>query len=756
MLLFAPALADELVYQRTWRVDDAGATDERLVGSPTVRLASGREWTPTTTSLIDPDGRAYGVDWQVGQDIEGGATSIAMQVWRFDGSTSALESEVPFENGDIDLLDSGVRGPAPVIHEAELSLGEGVEAWIEAGDDADTRALFLKVRDEEEFGPPPILEGLLDTDPVAYLDRLEERTLYVLDYASEFEASVVDLAADLNTIGVTVTAIQWTSWTIEITATPAHVRQLASDPRLVRIGLLGEARSDSNDGAETRASTQTQQFLDAGYTGEAPSANSVQDDMYVVVADTCIDEDHPAWNDEGPFYNSRLGAVWRWDGGFRPLYTYEDSAEGDCHGMGVSSILLANLLDGQDLANRATPGEQAQSSGVAVDATFAFIEIQPFEGESPTFSSIGAKVIALSPDVFNMSFSTGAGCDVDSPDNDVIDSMYASNIFVAKSASNDGHLTCTTNAPATASGAFTVGALTTSGVADLNSGWLDDLSSAGDDVHGRAIVDLVAPGRETSATAKWNDTYRMTGEFAQTSAATPTVAGAATILKDFLSSLLGAAWTNDVGNLHATMLLMGDGTRLSSTSLFNPLRSAPGPVAIHGDALDPAWGAGRMRMRLFTDAGMDGPWRARWCIRTVSSGGAVAPCLANPDSTGVNQALSADVERLRATAFWHEPNLGSLEDPANIAFAAFANGAFKYQTSGTAPGSKRLREDSAGGATWDVRLVPWCVPPPGALFDSAHPYANCGVSGATRKVHIAMYWEDMDRDDGGFPPASIQ
>lgn len=159
-------------------------------------------------------------------------------------------------------------------------------------------------------------------------------------------------------------------------------------------------------------------------------------------------------------------------------------------------------------------------------------------------------------------------------------------------------------------------------------------------------------------------------------------------------------------------------------------------------------------MRLFTNSGMDSPWRARWCTREVGQG-EVATCLANPDSGGANQDLDADVDRLRATAFWYEPNLGDPEDAANIAFAAYRNLSFQYQTSGTAPGKKRLREDTPGGAAWELRLIGWCVPEEDALFDEFHPYANC-VGDATRTVEVALYWEDGDRDDADGPPAAVQ
>ncbi len=754
----APAAADEVIFRREVAIRRDGTVSEReVVGSTVVEQAEGARWAVTTRDLISPDGDEYGVDWDIGQETEDADLVVSLTVTRFDAPLPSLEElAVPWADADREgSVEAWVKAVAsagePDVRSVQ-TVNEQLREWIAEDDDGSTRTLVLQLANVPVYEPPPPLDDLLDTDPVAFLDRWEARLLYREAYRSDVEAALLPVERILLEEGAEVIRRAWLAGAVFVEATREEAAAYVGDTRFGRVDWEGEIVLDSNDGAEVRASTQVDQFLTAGYTGETYSGMSARDDIFIVVADDCIDEDHPAWNDEGPSYISRLGTVWRWDSGlYRPLLGTEDSATGDCHGMGVTSILVANLFDGQDPLGRPLPAQQAQSSGNAIDATFDFIE------NNGPFDAVAGKIVALDPDVFTMSYSNGGWCDVDFWQNGLIDAIYANNTFVAKSAANDHHMfsTCTVNAPATAGGAFVAGALNETGVADLNAGPLESSSNQGRDVHGRAMIDLVAPGRETSATPKWNNSYRV-GAFGRTSAAAPTIGGAAAVLKDHHVNLLGSTWANDVGNLHATMLLMGDGTLSAPYSSFgNPASNNPGATATGGAELDQRWGAGRMRMRKFDHDGMDGPWRARWCLRTVTMGAAISPCLANPDGAGVNQALPQDVERLRATAFWYEPNLGSVEDPANIAFAAYRNGAFLYQTGGTAPGEKRLREDAAGGHLWDVRLLPWCVPPDGAIYNSAAPYGNCN-SQASRKVHVALYWEDMDRDDGGFPPASVQ
>lgn len=152
-------------------------------------------------------------------------------------------------------------------------------------------------------------------------------------------------------------------------------------------------------------------------------------------------------------------------------------------------------------------------------------------------------------------------------------------------------------------------------------------------------------------------------------------------------------------------------------------------------------------MRMFNDEGMDYPWRARWCTRTVSDGGTYT-CDVNPVS-GVNQPLDTDVEWFKASAWWYEPNLGASQNPADIDFRVCLDGSGCYTAQGSESQVKRLWLGSAAsGETLELQLVGTDVP---TSTETGYYFLQ-----KKRYVHIGMYYEDRDRDDGNGPPAGVE
>ncbi len=748
------ARADELIFERRMEFGSEGVVAEEVDGSPVVTLADGSSFVVGIRNLRAADGTVFGVDYDLGQASEGAPMDATVRVWRLEppardpADMAGLYAEVnpDASREELTTLEAALGNARGSGLARGVSIASDVRAWLETGEE-DRMAIVALLADHPDLDLPPPVDDLLETDPAAALDRMESRLLAIEAHRTRAAELRDPIVAELEAAGSEVTGASWMAGTVYFEAGPEAVRAMIEDSRFSRIQFEGESTVDSNDGIAARAATQMTQFVQAGYLGERPSDLNGKADIFAVVIDGCIDEDHPAWNDTSTG-SPRLDTVWRWDtslnpDAFRALLSTEDSATGACHGNGVSGILAADLTDGQD-ATVTDTALQADRSGNALEATFDFLEY-----DASSFGQEVDKLADLNPDVVVMSFGTGGDpCDVDDANNAEVESLFGLDVLVAKSASNDGHSRygpCSVTNPGASAAILVVGALETTAVPDLQAGILDPSSSQGPDVHGRALVDLLAPGRETSNLPIWNNGYRTTASFLHTSAATPVLGGAVSNLKDLLSTFLPASVYNDVGNLYATMLLMGDGTLSENCSGIDAnYCSDPGATATHGDALDQRWGAGRLRMRMFTDDGMDSPWRARWCVRTIGQS-ETGTCLTNPDGGGTNQSLSSDVERLRAAAYWFEPNLGSVEDPANIAFAAYKNGGFQYQTAGTAPSKKRLREDAANDAAWEVRVIGWCVPEEDAIFDEEDPYANCTGDGE-RTVHISLYWEDMDRE----------
>lgn len=759
------ARADELLFRRSVSTRRDGSVEEVLDGELGVLLSDGSTFVPTPRNLRAPDGSVYGIDWSVEGDGETGSSTVSMAVWRITPtaeSLGALEHRFVDEgNGDAELAAEWAAGFAaqrPATHRTTPSLGASITALLADAAGDESVVVTLSVSDVAAPAAGASTWDMLGSEPAAVLLREEERILAIEAAQTASLAALAPVEEAVAACGGSVLSRGWAAGVVRASVPTSCLAELAERPDLRRIQEPDRAGADSNDGVETRASTQVDQFHDRGVEGQDGSGLSTADRIFVVVADTFVDQDHPAWKDNTGA--GRLDTVWRWDGSaFQPLGAGVDSLNPvrDGHGQAVSAILMSDITKGQDPVV-AVPYERARRSGAVYQGVFDFIEatdIYNAPGSSPPFENVIDLIVERSPDVANFSFHTSVGCDLDAAENDELDALYPSMIVSVKSAGNNGHHAgdpCTVTVPSLAGSALVAGFLETAGEPDLNAGPLGPVSSMGPDVHGRAIVDLVAPGRESSALPKYNDTYQLAGAFGQTSAAAPTLAGAAALLKDWLGVEIGWSIANEIGNLHASLLLMADGA-YSEGCVLSPCNSQTG-TASEGDAVDKRWGAGRLRMRVFDNAGMDGPWRTRWCERLVQPG-EVLTCKAHPDSSGTNQSLDEDVDRLRMAAWWFEPNLGTEEHPANIAFGAWRNGSFQYQTEGTAPGEKRLWELDPGGAAWEARLVGWCVPEEGALFDPEDPYGDCNGEGE-RTVYVALYWEDEDRDDGDGPAAGVQ
>jgi hypothetical protein len=422
------------------------------------------------------------------------------------------------------------------------------------------------------------------------------------------------------------------------------VKWLADEPAVARLQFTPVVDEDVNRGEEIRVATQIKQYLTFGFDGERPSGKSQDQDMRVVVIDTVIDQDHPAWNDDAPGVSpDRLGEISRYNattGNWAILGFGVQSALGPSHGTIVSGQLIADLIDGQD-SNVVLQTERLARTGMTPESAFKFIE---HGGASPLIAF--ERALVYEPDVINYSITTSAICDTDDVSNNAVDIAYLADVFVSNSPENAGFAggVCTVEAPGTAAGSFTVNG-TDITAADLGSAAIYFNSARGGDVHGRPLIDVAAPaGRAWDGLAEWNNTYTAFPTVVQgVSLSVPVVSGAVANLKDNLVANIGAAFANEVGNLYSTMLLMGD----SAVETGSYGETTP---------VDELWGVGRLKMRLFTGPGMDAPWRARWCTRTISHG-EIATCTVNPDGGGVNQPLSSDVDQLKAAAWWYEPNV---------------------------------------------------------------------------------------------------
>ncbi len=82
---------------------------------------------------------------------------------------------------------------------------------------------------------------------------------------------------------------------------------------------------------------------------------------------------------------------------------------------------------------------------------------------------------------------------------------------------------------------------------------------------------------------------------------------------------------------------------------------------------DRIWGSGRLRARLFTDAGMNVPWRRDHGVLKNAPSGSWHFI---PVGSGFGVTLPEDVTQLRVAIWWPEPNLGN-QDLADIDLSVF-------------------------------------------------------------------------------------
>ncbi len=279
------------------------------------------------------------------------------------------------------------------------------------------------------------------------------------------------------------------------------------------------------------------------------------------------------------------------------------------------------------------------------------------------------KVTELNVDVVNFSWGDHVNqCSLNHGSHDNIDTAYFDDIFWGQIAGNEGHLAdttppqectppytpsgCTVRSDAVASGAFTVGSIKKTGdldTAKISCADWDSGSSRGGDGRGRPLLKIVAPcGREGTNNARLGcvgiNCYHVYGDGScGTSTACPMVVGAAANLEDFLLTHYPLGTADDAGLIYAIMLLMGDGTTESG-------------VQAETTPIDELWGVGRMRMRLFTEAGMDAPWRWGFKIAELDHGETMVQPINVVRPTG-NQPVPSQARWFRAAPWFYEPSI---------------------------------------------------------------------------------------------------
>ncbi len=756
----------EIVYHESVSVDEDGfVVDALQMGSTVVTLADGGLFQVDSGHLRDPDGNRYAIEGGLSQPGPEEPVTIEVTVLRYtpvyvtweQALDEYLEQVPDATEEQIETFHAQWSDPLDAT-ELATHVDEAVMDWSASADADDLLEVAVVLRENPRLELPKVPNHLLVEEPALWLAAMEARLLAIEERKVEMLSLQQDLVSELEMMGAEIRHQGWAVNGLGIRVTPAAAEFLATDERVASLQLRYDDTLAINEGGEeVRERTQTWMYWDENYIGDTGGTHSR---VYGAVVDNKIDIGHPAWMDDDQ-QNSRLLGTWRYDeiSGWETVTVSSTRLNwSDSHGNLVSSNFLADLSDNQDPSVTVTT-EQLSKSAQSPEAYFSFLEWRTDDDDIVDYDQFVEQLLWLNVDIANFSIgcsAPGCQCMVGYFDNSAVDTAYWNDIFMVQAAGNEGHFDqggacdgpyaandCNVRAQATASGAFVVGAMEKD--EDLFSpdilcdAW-DDGSCRGGDLKDRPIIKIVAPSGwngEHNARLECSPMGCVHGYHEQgegTSYAAPMVAGAAADLKDFLLTHLLLSTADDVALQYATMLLMGDGKLEAGT------QTATTPI-------DELWGVGRMRMRLFTPAGMDAPWRWGFKIVELDHGQVIDQPLNFVRFQG-NQPIPSEAEWLRAALWFWEPNLEASQNTSEIKYIAWNTQQQYYPCSSVAPQSQRLWMGNVlGGKTWSLRMYGQYIPAGDYPEPNVDPYDD----DATRKVCSAFYWEERDWDDPDGP-----
>ncbi|MEQ1565037.1 MAG: hypothetical protein ABMA64_05320 [Myxococcota bacterium] len=477
--------------------------------------------------------------------------------------------------------------------------------------------------------------------------------------------------------------------------------------------------SDTLDGEETADLLQSNLYYAKGYYGRTTDEISV-----VESAAGSMRTNHLSFRDGAGTSRMVICA------GTSPTSCnyISTSGPGGPHTVKVTSILLSDLTLGQDPAF-ATASDRAKRSGVA----------RRSKGVAMTSDDPQRVVDLMSadPDVFVLSRSASqadVGCLGAGALSKQWNTMFENGIALFNSTGNNGHAdagTCTVNEPATAIGVMAVGAYKVNGTTDeLYVGTDRGGGGTTGDAGGRTLIAAIAPSAhkyraEDDPAA--NPQYAEAG-FCCTSSSTPSMAGAATLYRDWYRTALGTA-IDEPGRLYASLLLMGDRTQQVGGYLSS--------------GFDNVGGSGKLRLRMYGSGGVDNPAGYASGAVCVGAGQTVYQSINN------GAALPAAVDYVKAVAWWydhdHDSDVNGYPDPG----VDFDKIRLKLQkqvagvwtdvvTSDLDDNRQRVYATGAGGSIYRLELYGRDV------LGADH---GCGAS--ANLVYLARTYEDNARDDGG-------
>lgn len=642
---------------------DAATADEPAFTNPWMDLATLPSPTPILDDLNDEHGRRYVIGEGAMVESEGG-TSVALP---------SLMTMVR-RPMTADELAEATAEQAPAVQEP-AKIAPSLQTTLDDLADPDTLLNVIIFANDDEVGWQVELHRAMARGIVtsrSEQDQLHSR--YINERRERNSARLAPLVASVERLGGTVLDNGGVSPWIHARLPAGSIAALATEAELAKIDVAEVPGTPLGvDGTEVRHGIQLKTYLDNDFDGEGNS-NLSGDELIAAIIELNFDgggnpvsflASHNGLRETLSVSEYRYGDApetypGRWDCAPTPCDDVSAFSEpAGSHATGIAGVIFGDLVDGQiaDADPESASGYAPEARGhmyLANTATQAIAAMSHIQNLDPLWADI--------PHVVNNSyqFSYTEACDGTDVMSREVNDLYENGFAVFAGAGNGGGsaTNCKVRPPAAAIGAMAIGAhmddTAADGPLEVRSEPIYDSVTevsawGGNDVqdHGgqnRSLVALTAPGRRTRRFyTDGTISNGATGTPAATSLASATVSGAALSIMDHRMSG-GSTFIDAPGALYAALLAMGDRQQTSGYGDHTP---------------DHRWGVGRLRARYIGTGGMDAPWYYYFG----------ATCISNAEVYDFyisQNPFPADVDVIKAAAFWYDTRHDVFENVANV------------------------------------------------------------------------------------------